>query len=384
MFIGNCKVKSFTVSYDLDHFFGDPIKKGTYKWEAESGDENCKLPVVTAWLEIRGASGEKGFIPFTPVTPESGKGYGMDVSSIPNWSELFHCDTKTPKNYCYTREQAINIYKNGKVTDFTITWDNNSLSGTGSNNQTSNNVTYSSSGYTCSNKECIYVTSGATFTTLNDCQSVCTKSICSFLEGTWVRVYDKGNHPCNGMEVKVEKNQGAVTYSPNGCCFKTGDIKFKNINYNNCVIDDMIRSNSNCDFMGNYRLGEDVVYKNNNEFYLSNIKFIRKTSTNQTNPRNLVDVPNEYYEMLKNRQFPPPAGTLNMKDFTPPPPPYIPNMEGTKFDEAILSHPPVIKAPFEIQVWESINCPKEKKYYCKRNNTCYATRNEADDACFNK
>lgn len=112
---------NFTVAYSLWHLMGEPTVNATYKI---SGDANCKLPHTTlVWLKIEHpTNGMFGFIKVDPVVPKVNGDYGYTSTGSPNWDEYICSVVKNKKGECYSKEEAILLYKEGEVTSFEVGW----------------------------------------------------------------------------------------------------------------------------------------------------------------------------------------------------------------------------------------------------------------------
>ena len=102
---------------------GEPVVRGTYKWEAKSG-ETKDLPYTTAiFLKCENYGGEGGWIRVSPAVPKSGAGWGYNTPGSPNWSKLFCSFRGTQIIDCASKEVAKTFWKGGfTVTEFNIVW----------------------------------------------------------------------------------------------------------------------------------------------------------------------------------------------------------------------------------------------------------------------
>ena len=116
--VKDCNIKSMTVKYDISTIFGEPLVKGSYKWEAgEDTDSDCLPYNFVVWLEYSYGD-NRGYVRLDPVVPEAGKGYGYNVPGSPNWNKLF-CSFRGPsRQECFGKSEAKSLYKAGSVTNF--------------------------------------------------------------------------------------------------------------------------------------------------------------------------------------------------------------------------------------------------------------------------
>ena len=86
--VGNCEVRLMTVKYDISTIFGEPLVKGSYKWEAGTDTEADCLPYrFKVWLKMAHSNSGYAFIRLNPVIPKAGRGYGYNTSGSPNWNK---------------------------------------------------------------------------------------------------------------------------------------------------------------------------------------------------------------------------------------------------------------------------------------------------------
>ncbi len=64
---------------------------------------------------------------------------------------------------------------------------------------------------------------------------------CYNIDGLWLRTADGPCPNCMGLKVFFENGIGEVVYTPPGCRFPIGDIKWKDFNINNCTMLDRAR-----------------------------------------------------------------------------------------------------------------------------------------------
>ena len=94
----------------------------------------------------------------------------------------------------------------------------------------------------------------------------------SNLNGIWLRTSDGPCPNCQGMKVQFIDTAGEVIYTPPGCRFPLGDIKWKDFNSGNCTIFDLARDQ----------------YGGSPDFQLSNITFFNKDSLIINGPSGII------------------------------------------------------------------------------------------------
>lgn len=108
---GVCQVASMQVRYEVSMFFGEPIVKGSYKWEAAGGtDPECLTGDTKVAIELLSSTNRTAFVHIAPAVPKSGAGWGYNVSGSPNWDGLFCGRTGAP---CLSESEAKAFYKAG-------------------------------------------------------------------------------------------------------------------------------------------------------------------------------------------------------------------------------------------------------------------------------
>jgi hypothetical protein len=85
---------------------------------------------------------------------------------------------------------------------------------------------------------------------------------CYELTGIWLRTSDGPCPNCMGLKIQFADGLGEVIYTPPGCRFPLGDIKWKDFNISNCSILDLARDQ----------------YGGSPEYQSSNVNFFRKDS----------------------------------------------------------------------------------------------------------
>ena len=119
--VGDCKVRSMTVKYKIGTLMGEPVVKGSFKWEADQNlSINCLPSDLVIWLKIRNSAGAYGYIRLAPTVPAPGAGYGFNTPGSPDWDE-FICGFKGSRSTsCLSGSDAKTLYKNGSIVDFEL------------------------------------------------------------------------------------------------------------------------------------------------------------------------------------------------------------------------------------------------------------------------
>lgn len=95
---------------------------------------------------------------------------------------------------------------------------------------------------------------------------------CYSLNGTWLRTDDGPCPNCKGLKVQFINGEGEVIYTPPGCRFPLGDIKWKDFNLSNCTLLDMARDD----------------YGGSPEYQSANLTFFNKDSLNINGPSGVI------------------------------------------------------------------------------------------------
>lgn len=120
--LANCQASKVTVSWNLSSLMGEPMVKGNFKW---TGDGECKLPSSTVvWLKLAIANSMSGFVklPLDEV-PKANQGFGRDMARSPNWNSTVCSYSGVEAKNCLPKEQAVKLWKEGRVVDFVLQWD---------------------------------------------------------------------------------------------------------------------------------------------------------------------------------------------------------------------------------------------------------------------
>ena len=130
-----------TAKWDLDSLFGEPLVRGSWKWESGRCGEAHYSTV--AWLRIQGDIPEptkKGYgrrsltayVKLSPLVPGANEGFGFNVAGSPPWDELLcspegyrgwpsqltELSSKKRPGSCLTAQEAKRLWAYGKVTAF--------------------------------------------------------------------------------------------------------------------------------------------------------------------------------------------------------------------------------------------------------------------------
>ncbi len=95
---------------------------------------------------------------------------------------------------------------------------------------------------------------------------------CSDITGVWLRTADGPCPNCKGLKVEFRNGIGEVIYTPPGCRFHLGDMKWIDFNINNCTIYDLARDQ----------------YGGSPEYQLANLVFQNKISFNINGPSGVI------------------------------------------------------------------------------------------------
>nr|WP_319486013.1 hypothetical protein [uncultured Cohaesibacter sp.] len=121
--IGGCNASELTVKWNLDSLMGEPTSNATYKWVGEADCEPAPSTVI--WLKLQ--SGDTyGFVDISPVSVKAGKGWAFSVAGSPNWDHAVCGYHNTQTTKCFDSASAKKLWKIGRVTDFSLTWNSSS------------------------------------------------------------------------------------------------------------------------------------------------------------------------------------------------------------------------------------------------------------------
>lgn len=95
---------------------------------------------------------------------------------------------------------------------------------------------------------------------------------CYTLNGTWLRTEDGPCPNCKGLQIQFSDSVGEVIYTPPGCRFPLGDIKWKELNLNDCKVLDLARDQ----------------YGGSPEFQLADLTFYNKDSLTINGPSGVI------------------------------------------------------------------------------------------------
>ncbi len=117
--IGECTLASITVAYDVGAFFGEPIVRGDYKWQAANGTpDDCLDSSFAIWLKIQNG-GAHGYVKVDPVVPKAGQESYSGTAGSPNWDEFICGFNGKQKTQCFEPDDAKTLLKKGSITSFT-------------------------------------------------------------------------------------------------------------------------------------------------------------------------------------------------------------------------------------------------------------------------
>lgn len=95
---------------------------------------------------------------------------------------------------------------------------------------------------------------------------------CYTLNGTWLRTADGPCPNCAGLKIQFTDGVGEVVYTPQGCRFPLGDIKWKDFNLSDCTVNDVARDQ----------------YGGSPEYQLANLIFYNKDSLSINGPSRVI------------------------------------------------------------------------------------------------
>lgn len=118
--VGECRIQSITVAYDVGVFFGEPLVKGDYKWQAAAGTPDDCLPHNFAvWLRIENQNAS-GYVEIDPVVPKSGSVSFSGTAGSPNWDNFICGFEGNNRNGCFGTDDAKTLLKKGRITGFEL------------------------------------------------------------------------------------------------------------------------------------------------------------------------------------------------------------------------------------------------------------------------
>jgi hypothetical protein len=95
---------------------------------------------------------------------------------------------------------------------------------------------------------------------------------CYTLNGTWLRTSDGPCPNCAGLKIQFADGVGEVIYTPQGCRFPIGDIKWKELNLADCKVYDIARDQ----------------YGGSPEYQLADLQFYNKDSLSINGPSGVI------------------------------------------------------------------------------------------------
>ena len=104
---------------------------------------------------------------------------------------------------------------------------------------------------------------------------------CTDITGAWLRTSDGPCPNCKGLKVEFRNGTGEVIFTPPGCRFPIGDIKWNSFNLDNCTMNDLAR-----DSLGGSPEFQpaSLVFENKNSFVINgpsgNIPYSRISQKN--------------------------------------------------------------------------------------------------------
>ena len=118
-----CKISSMTAKWSFRSLMGEPIKGGSYKWEAGyRTEEDCLSYKDFIILKVQSTSNSSAYawVEIDPTVPKAGQGYSYNTSGSPSWNDLFCGFNRSGQKYnCWDEESAKKFWKGGfRVIDF--------------------------------------------------------------------------------------------------------------------------------------------------------------------------------------------------------------------------------------------------------------------------
>ena len=120
-----CDISSITVKWSFRSLLGEPIRGGSYKWEAGYGtDDDCLSykDFIILKVQYNRDSNFYAWVDIDPTVPKAGQGYAYNVSGSPSWDELFCGFNRNGEQYnCWSEEEAKTMWVDGfRVVDFKL------------------------------------------------------------------------------------------------------------------------------------------------------------------------------------------------------------------------------------------------------------------------
>lgn len=113
-----CIADSLTVRWKLDSLLGEATVNGTYKYEGTCEPHHSFF----VWLRVDAAN-TWGVVKVDPASPDRPGEWGFNVTGSPPWDEALCGYRETERFVCHPRNDAVRIWKAGKVTDFFSPWE---------------------------------------------------------------------------------------------------------------------------------------------------------------------------------------------------------------------------------------------------------------------
>lgn len=118
--VGECQIQSITVAYDVGAFFGEPLVKGDYKWQAGANTPDDCLPHNFAvWLRIENQNAS-GYVEIDPVVPKAGSVSFSGTAGSPNWDNFICGFEGNRRSGCFGTDDAKTLLRKGRVTGFEL------------------------------------------------------------------------------------------------------------------------------------------------------------------------------------------------------------------------------------------------------------------------
>ena len=119
---------------------------------------------------------------------------------------------------------------------------------------------------------------------------------CSDITGIWYRTEDGPCPNCKGLKVEFRNGFGEVIYTPAGCRFPIGDIKWKDFDLGSCIMQDLARDQ----YGGSPQyMSSSLTFSNKNFFVINDVSGVipyskiapengKKTTENTDHDRSII------------------------------------------------------------------------------------------------
>ena len=85
-----CEISSITVKWSFKSLMGEPVRSGSYKWDAGYGaDNDCLSYKDYVIIKVQSNSNSNAWVDINPTVPKAGHSYAYNTSGSPSWDDLF-------------------------------------------------------------------------------------------------------------------------------------------------------------------------------------------------------------------------------------------------------------------------------------------------------